>query len=82
MEAPRHWRLKKPRYALIGEKCPDKNCPGETIFPPRDICPHCGINTKKPFILYEAPKSFEVKPYTADLAVSSAFLGLAPEIEV
>jgi len=42
MEAPRHWRLKKQRYRLIGEKCP--HC-DEMIFPPRDICPRCKKNT-------------------------------------
>ena len=44
MEAPRHWRLKKQRYQLIGENCP--YC-GEKIFPPRDICPNgmCGRDT-------------------------------------
>ena len=39
MEIPRHWRLKKQRYALIGEVCP--HCDAK-LFPPRDICPHCG----------------------------------------
>jgi uncharacterized OB-fold protein len=44
MEVPRHWRLKKQRYQLIGEKCP--HC-DEYIFPPRDICINrsCGKDT-------------------------------------
>lgn len=42
MEVPRHWRLKKQRYQLIGEVCP--HC-DEKIFPPRDICPRCGGGT-------------------------------------
>lgn len=42
MEVPRHWRLKKQRYSLIGEICP--HC-DEKIFPPRDICPRCGGGT-------------------------------------
>jgi hypothetical protein len=42
MEAPRHWRLRKQRLALIGEDCP--HC-SEKIFPPRDICPSCDENT-------------------------------------
>ena len=42
MENPRHWRLKKQRYQLIGEECP--HC-REKIFPPRDICPRCGGGT-------------------------------------
>ena len=44
MEVPRHWRLKKQRYQLIGEICP--HCE-EKIFPPRDICPGCGGGTLK-----------------------------------
>lgn len=39
MEIPRHWRLQKQRYALISEVCP--RCQ-EKIFPPREVCPHCG----------------------------------------
>lgn len=38
-EIPRHWRLKKQRYGLVGETCP--HCEHK-IFPPRDICPNCG----------------------------------------
>ena len=43
MEVPRHWRLKKQRYALIGEVCP--SC-GAKLFPPRDICPVCKAEAK------------------------------------
>ena len=39
MEIPRHWRLFKQRYGLIGEECP--HCEIK-IFPPRDVCPGCG----------------------------------------
>ena len=39
MEIPRNWRLKKQRYALVGEECPHCNY---KIFPPRDVCPNCG----------------------------------------
>lgn len=39
MEAPKHWRLRKQRYALVGELCP--RCDAK-IFPPRDVCPYCG----------------------------------------
>ena len=42
MEVPRHWRLRQQRYTLVGEKCP--HC-DEAIFPPRDVCPHCGGGT-------------------------------------
>ncbi len=46
MEIPRHWRLKKQRYALVGEVCP--HCEAK-IFPPRDVCPHCGGEAKTAF---------------------------------
>jgi len=44
MEVPRHWRLRKQRYALVGEICPHCSTP---IFPPRDICPYCNGDTKQ-----------------------------------
>lgn len=37
-ENPRHWRLRQPRYRLIGSVC--KQC-GQPIFPPRPLCPDC-----------------------------------------
>ncbi len=46
MEIPRHWRLKKQRYALVGEICP--HCEAK-IFPPRDVGPHCGGEAKTAF---------------------------------
>ena len=46
MEIPRHWRLKKQRYALVGEVCP--HCEAK-IFPPRDVCPECGDEAKTPY---------------------------------
>lgn len=42
-EAPRHWRLKEQRYNLVGEIC--LHC-ATKMFPPRDICPNCGGETK------------------------------------
>ena len=39
MEIARHWRLRKQRYSLMGEQC--DHC-RQAIFPPRDVCPHCG----------------------------------------
>ncbi len=38
MEIPRHWRLRKQRYQLLGESCP--YC-GAKNFPGRPFCPHC-----------------------------------------
>jgi uncharacterized OB-fold protein len=46
MENARHWRLRRQRYALVGEVCP--HCQ-EKIFPPRDICPGCGEEARDLF---------------------------------
>jgi uncharacterized protein len=43
MEVPRHWRLKKQRYSLVGEVCQRCNA---HLFPPREVCPHCGNDGK------------------------------------
>ena len=74
MEIPRHWRLKKQRYALMGEVCP--HCDAK-IFPPRDVCPECHHEAKEPFAfsgkgeiysyttIYEAPSGYDSNaPYT------------------
>ncbi len=77
MEVPRHWRLKKQRYALVGEVCP--HCEAK-IFPPRDVCPECGGEAKTTFqfsgrgevysftTIYNPPRGFEENvPYTVAL---------------
>ena len=74
MEITSHWRIKKQRYALIGEVCP--HCSAK-IFPPRDICPECGDEAKDHYqfsgrgevysytTLYNAPAGYEEQaPYT------------------
>ena len=74
MDITRHWRLKKQRYALVGEVCP--HCEVK-IFPPRDICPSCGEEARDLFqfsgrgevysytTVYDAPAGFsEAAPYT------------------
>jgi len=38
MSIPRNWRTRHQRYSLRAEVC---DACGNTIFPPRDICPHC-----------------------------------------
>ena len=58
MEIPRHWRLKKQRYGLVGEVCP--HCDYK-IFPPRDVCPNCGDEAKD---LYTFNGRGEVYSYT------------------
>jgi hypothetical protein len=77
LEIPRHWRLKKQRYGLVGEVCP--HCESK-IFPPRDICPNCGNEARELFAfsgrgevysystVYEAPSGFDMNaPYTVAL---------------
>jgi hypothetical protein len=77
MEVPRHWRLQKQRYGLVGEVCPHCNA---KIFPARDVCPECGGEAKEPFrfsgkgqvysytIMNSAPAGFERSlPYTVAL---------------
>ena len=74
MEITSHWRIKKQRYALVGEVCP--HCSAK-IFPPRDICPECGDEAKDHYqfsgrgevysytTLYYAPAGYEEQaPYT------------------
>jgi hypothetical protein len=74
MDIPRHWRLKKQRYALVGEVC--GHCDAK-VFPPRDICPECGEEAKTLYAfsgkgevysyttVYEAPEGYsEQAPYT------------------
>lgn len=52
MEVPRHWRLKKQRYALVGETCPNCNA---RLFPPRPVCPHCSeaVRQQVAFVQHE-----------------------------
>ena len=77
MEVPRHWRLKKQRYALVGEICP--HCEAK-IFPPRDVCPECSGEAKTPYVfsgkgevysftrMGNAPSGYEEQaPYTVAL---------------
>jgi scaffold protein (connect acetoacetyl-CoA thiolase and HMG-CoA synthase) len=77
MEIPRHWRLKKQRYALVGEVCP--HCDAK-LFPPRDICPNCGQEARTEYqfsgkgevfsytTIYDAPAGYESQvPYTVAL---------------
>jgi uncharacterized OB-fold protein len=77
MEIPRHWRLKKQRYSLIGEVCP--HCDAK-LFPPRDICPHCGEEARTDYqfsgkgevfsftTIFDAPAGYETTaPYTVAL---------------
>jgi uncharacterized OB-fold protein len=78
-EIPMHWRLKKQRYALIGEVCTNTKCERK-IFPPRDICPYCGTNADNEYqfsgkgkvfsytTVFDAPAGYEQNvPYTVAL---------------
>lgn len=77
MEISRHWRLKRQRYALVGEVCP--HC-DRKIFPPRDLCPDCGREARDEFhfsgrgqvysytTVYDAPQGYqENAPYAVAL---------------
>jgi uncharacterized OB-fold protein len=77
MEIPRHWRLRKQRYGLVGEVCP--HCDAK-LFPPRDVCPECGQEAKTEYnfsgrgevysftTVYEPPAGYEENaPYTVAL---------------
>jgi hypothetical protein len=77
MDIARHWRLRKQRYALEGERC--DHC-REYIFPPRDVCPHCGKETRTPeplsgkgevysfTVVHDPPTGYEAQaPYTIAL---------------
>ena len=72
MEVPRHWRLKKQRYALVGEVCP--HCDAK-LFPPRDVCPHCGGEARTP---YTFSGQGEVYSYTRMASVPAGFQEQAP----
>ncbi len=74
MDIPRHWRLRKQRYGLVGEVCEHCNA---KVFPPRDVCPSCGEEAKTLYTfsgkgeiysyttVYDAPAGFEENtPYT------------------
>ncbi len=72
MEIARHWRLKKQRYALVGEVCP--SCDSK-IFPPRDVCPECGGEAKD---LFAFSGRGEVYSYTTVLDAPAGYEEQAP----
>jgi uncharacterized OB-fold protein len=72
MDIPRHWRLKKQRYALVGEVC--GHCDAK-VFPPRDICPECGEEAKT---LYAFSGKGEVYSYTTVFDAPAGFAENAP----
>ena len=77
MSIPRNWRTRQQRYSLKAELC--AHC-GNTIFPPRDVCPYCAEQKQSWTNLsgqgeiysfttmYSAPTGFEeYAPYTMAL---------------
>ena len=77
MDIARNWRLRRQRYALEGEQC--DHCRGY-IFPPRDICPHCGEEARSAktmsgkgevysfTVVHEPPTGYETQaPYAVAL---------------
>jgi len=47
MDIPRNWRLRSPRYRLIGSQC--QNC-NELFFPQVLVCTNCKSREIDPFI--------------------------------
>ncbi len=72
MDIPRHWRLRKQRYGLVGEVC--EHCDAK-VFPPRDICPSCGEEAKT---LYSFSGKGEVYSYTTVFDPPAGFEESAP----
>jgi uncharacterized OB-fold protein len=72
MDIPRHWRLRKQRYGLVGEVC--EHCDAK-VFPPRDICPSCGEEAKT---LYSFSGKGEVYSYTTVFDAPAGFEEAAP----
>jgi uncharacterized OB-fold protein len=72
MDIPRHWRLRKQRYGLVGEVC--EHCDAK-VFPPRDICPECGEEAKT---LYTFSGQGEVYSYTTVFDAPTGFDETAP----
>jgi uncharacterized OB-fold protein len=72
MDIPRHWRLRKQRYGLVGEVCEHCNA---KVFPPRDICPSCGEEAKT---LYSFSGKGEVYSYTTVFDAPAGFEEAAP----
>ena len=72
MDIPRHWRLKKQRYALVGEVC--DHCDAK-LFPPRDICTDCGEEAKT---LYTFSGKGEVYSHTTVFDAPAGFEDSTP----
>lgn len=72
MDIPRHWRLRKQRYGLVGEVC--EHCDAK-VFPPRDICPACGEEAKT---LYTFSGKGEIYSYTTVMEAPAGFEEAAP----
>ncbi|MGD2252498.1 MAG: Zn-ribbon domain-containing OB-fold protein [Anaerolineales bacterium] len=72
MQASRHWRLRRQRYALVGETCP--NCQAN-IFPPRDICPDCGEDARS---LHDFSGQGRVHSYTTVFQAPAGHQAQAP----
>jgi uncharacterized OB-fold protein len=72
MESARHWRLRRQRYALVGEVCPHCH---EKIFPPRDVCPECGEDAKD---LFEFSGRGQVYSFTKVLDAPTGYEDSAP----
>ena len=58
MSVSRSWRLRKQRYALVGETCPACH---RVLFPPREVCPYCQTTTHLPIVALLPGASWSVR---------------------
>ncbi|MFO7695830.1 MAG: Zn-ribbon domain-containing OB-fold protein [Anaerolineae bacterium] len=72
MGGPSQWRRRQQRLALVGEVCPE--C-GMKLFPPRDVCPHCGGPAKAS---YGMSGKGTVYSYSRVMAAPEGYEAFAP----
>ena len=71
MGTPQHWRVRKQRYALVGDAC---NQCGTKHFPPRTACPVCSQAADDPFNFEGNGKDYSA-PLTIKLPLPIEHLG-------
>lgn len=74
MGIPQHWRVRKQRYALVGQVC---NQCGARQFPPRATCPACSQAADEPFS-FEPDGVDYPAPLTISLPLATEYLSLTP----
>ena len=74
MGTPQHWRVRKQRYALVGDAC---NRCGAKHFPPRAACPACSQATDELFSFEGNGRDYAI-PLAIKLPLPIEYLGLTP----